>query len=162
NLASVVFFGLVAGAPWVAGRIVHRRRLNEARLEEEKAAAEEAIADERSRIARELHDVVAHAISVIVLQARGGRKQLDSSPEQTRAALDAVEVTAAQALAEMRRLLGLLRETDDAVTLAPQPTLARLAELVEHVRDAGLPVELAFEGTPRELPPGVDLSAYRI
>ncbi len=77
NLAGVVFFSLVIGGPWVAGRIVRRRRLNEARLEREKAEAEAAIAEERTRIARELHDVVAHAISVIVLQARGGRRVLD-------------------------------------------------------------------------------------
>jgi signal transduction histidine kinase len=159
---AILFFGIFAGTPWAIGRAIRHRRLRESQLEREKAEAEAAIVDERARIARELHDVVAHAISVIVLQARGGRKQLVSSPEQTREALDAIEVTASQALAEMRRLLGLLRESEGDVALAPQPTLARLDELVGQVRNAGLPVELEIEGTPRELAPGVDLSAYRI
>ncbi len=105
---------------------------------------------------------MAHAISVIVLQARGGRKLLDEEPDEARQALDAIERTASQALDEMRRLLGLLRESDEELALTPQPTLARLHDLVTHVRDAGLPVELAVEGEPTELPPGVDLSAYRI
>jgi len=161
-LGGMLFFGVLFGAPWAFGRVIRRRRLREQQLEREKAEAEAAIADERVRIARELHDVVAHAISVIVLQARGGRKQLDAGPEQTRDALDAIETTASQALAEMRRLLGLLRETDDDVARTPQPTLARLDELVGQVRDAGLPVELVVHGTPHDLPPGVDLSAYRI
>jgi signal transduction histidine kinase len=161
-LGGMLFFGTLFATPWIIGRVIRHRRLREQQLEREKAEAEAAIADERVRIARELHDVVAHAISVIVLQARGGRKQLDSAPEQTRDALDAIEVTASQALAEMRRLLGLLRETDEDVARTPQPTLARLDELVGQVREAGLPVELVVHGTPHELPPGVDLSAYRI
>ncbi len=162
NVAAAVYFALITGSPWVAGRIVRRRRLNEARLEREKEAAEAAIVEERARIARELHDVVAHAISVIVLQARGGRKLIDEEPEEARQALDAIERTASQALVEMRRLLGLLRESDEQLVLAPQPTLARLDDLVRQVREAGLPVELAVEGEPAELPPGVDLSAYRM
>jgi len=162
DLGAILFFGFLFGTPWAAGRAIRHRRLNEVRLEREKADAEAAIAEERTRIARELHDVVAHAISVIVLQARGGRKLLDAEPEEARQALDAIERTASQALGEMRRLLGLLRESDEELALAPQPTLARLDDLVQGVRDAGLPVELAIEGEPTELPPGVDLSAYRI
>lgn len=162
NAAAFVFFSLVAGGPWLAGRVVRRRRLNEARLEREKAHAEAAIVEERTRIARELHDVVAHAISVIVLQARGGRRMLDDDLEETRRALDAIERTASQALAEMRRLLGLLRESDEEIALAPQPSLARLEALAADVRDAGLPVEVEVVGDPIDLPPGVDLSAYRI
>ena len=162
NIAGLVFFGLLAGGPWVAGRIVHRRRSNEARLEREKAEAEAAITEERARIARELHDVVAHAISVIVLQARGGRKVLEADPEEARQAFDAIDRTASAALAEMRRLLGLLRESDEGLALAPPPTLSRLDELVAQVREAGLPVEVAIEGERAALPPGVDLSAYRI
>jgi signal transduction histidine kinase len=162
DLGGLLFFGFLFATPWFAGRAIRRRRLREAQLEKEKLAAESAIAEERTRIARELHDVVAHAISVIVLQARGGRKLLDEEPSETRQALDAIERTATQALGEMRRLLGLLREGDAELALAPQPTLARLDELVAEVRDAGLPVELAVEGQPAELPPGVDLSAYRI
>lgn len=162
NVAAVVFFALLTGAPWVAGRIVRRRRVNEERLEREKVQAEAAIVEERSRIARELHDVVAHAISVIVLQARGGRKLLDSEPAEARVALDAIERTASQALAEMRRMLELLREGDEQLALAPQPSLSQLDLLAERVRAAGLPVEVQVRGEPVGLPPGVDLSAYRI
>ena len=162
NVSAFVYFSLIAGGPWVAGRVVRRRRLSEARLEREKAAAEAAIVEERARIARELHDVVAHAIGVIVLQARGGRRLLDEEPDETRQALDTIDRTASQALEEMRRLLGLLRESNEQLALAPPPTLARLDELVVRVRGAGLPVELTIEGEPAELPPGVDLSAYRI
>lgn len=159
---GMLFFGVLFGTPWVIGRVIRHRRLREAQLEQEKAKAEAAIAEERTRIARELHDVVAHAISVIVLQARGGRKLLDEEPEETRSALDAIERTASQALGEMRRLLGLLRESKDELALAPQPSLARLDDLVGQVRQAGLPVEVTIEGIPTDLPPGVDLSAYRI
>jgi signal transduction histidine kinase len=162
NLGGVLFFTLLFGSPWVAGRVIRRRRLNETRLEREKEEAQAAIAEERTRIARELHDVVAHAISVIVLQARGGRKLLDDEPEETRQALDAIERTASQALGEMRRLLGLLRENGEDLTLVPQPSIAHLDRLTSQVSAAGLPVELSIEGAPVELPPGVDLSAYRI
>jgi signal transduction histidine kinase len=162
NLSAVLFFSLLFGAPWLAGRVVRRRRLNERRLEREKEKAEAAIVEERGRIARELHDVVAHAISVIVLQARGGRRLLDTDPRETRSALDTIERTGQQALGEMRRLVGLLRESDEQLALAPQPSLTRLDALAEQVRAAGLPVEIAVEGEPVELPPGVDLSAYRI
>jgi signal transduction histidine kinase len=162
SLGGLLFFGFLFGAPWAAGRAIRHRRLREQQLEQEKSEAEAAIAEERTRIARELHDVVAHAISVIVLQARGGRRLLDAEPEETREALDAIERTATQALDEMRRLLGLLRESDAELALAPQPSLARLDALVDQVREAGLPVELSIEGKPTELPPGIDLSAYRI
>ena len=162
NFRGAIFFTMLFGAPWLAGVVVRRRRDNEARLERERDAAEAAVVEERARIARELHDVVAHAISVIVLQARGGRRLLDTEPGETRSALDAIEHTGQQALVEMRRLVGLLRETDEGAALAPQPTLAQLDQLVEHVRSAGLPVEVEREGSPVELPPGVDLSAYRI
>jgi signal transduction histidine kinase len=96
------------------------------------------------------------------LQARGGRRLLDSEPEETRGALDTIEHTGQQALVEMRRLVGLLRESDGELALAPQPTLSQLDHLIEQVRAAGLPVELTIEGSPVELPTGVDLSAYRI
>ncbi len=161
-LGGVIFFTLLFGAPWVTGRVVRRRRLNEARLERERDSATEAISEERARIARELHDVVAHAISVIVLQARGGRRLLDEDPDETRQALATIEHTGQQALTEMRRLVGLLREGDAGIGLDPQPGLARLEALVGRVRDAGLPVDLEVEGTAVPLPPGVDLSAYRI
>lgn len=162
SVPDVAFITMILGGAWAAGWAIRRRRTRELELERERAAAEAAIADERARIARELHDVVAHAISVIVLQARGGRKLLDEEPDEARQALDAIERTAAQALAEMRRLLGLLRERDEQLVLAPQPSMARVRDLVQQVRDAGLAVDLAVEGEPVDLPPGVDLSAYRI
>ena len=162
GFGGIVFFTLLFGAPWLAGYVVQRRRVSEARMRRERDAAVAAIVDERARIARELHDVVAHAISVIVLQARGGRRLLDTEPDETRGALDTIEHTGKQALAEMRRLVGLLREGDEELALTPQPTLSQLDHLVEQVRAAGLPVDVSIEGDPVDLPPGVDLSAYRI
>jgi signal transduction histidine kinase len=162
SFAAIIFFTLLFGGPWVAGHVVQRRRVGEARMRHERDAAEAAIVEERARIARELHDIVAHAISVIVLQARGGRSLLDSEPDETRGALDTIEHTGQQALVEMRRLVGLLRASDERLELAPQPTLSQLRHLVDQVRAAGLPVELSIEGSPVAIPPGVDLSAYRI
>jgi signal transduction histidine kinase len=161
-LEGIVFYTLLFGLPWVAGRAVGRRRLSEGRLAQEKARAQAAIAEERARIARELHDVVAHAISVIVLQARGGRRVLEAEPADAREAFATIERTGHQALEEMRRLLGMLRATDEQLALAPQPSLKQLDRLVEQVQSAGLPVQVVIEGDPRELAPGVDLSAYRI
>jgi signal transduction histidine kinase len=162
NVAAVIFFALVFGGPWVAGRAIRHRRLREQRLEREKAEAEAAIVEERGRIARELHDVVAHSISVMVLQARGGRRTIDADPGEAREAFDVIEGTGHQALEEMRRLLGMLRTSDEELALAPQPSLEQLETLVAQVRGAGLPVEVVVEGEPAQLPPGVDLSAYRI
>jgi signal transduction histidine kinase len=167
---AYVFFALVVGGPWAAGRAIRYRRLSERRLERRATTAERereeraraAVAEERTRIARELHDVVAHAISIIVVQARGGRRSLDDEPEEAREAFDAIEATGAQALDEMRRLLGLLRRDDAEFALAPQPSLASLPALAAQVSEAGLPVEVSIEGERRELPPGVDLSAFRI
>ena len=159
---NVVFFSLIFGAPWIAGRAVRQRRLNDRELEQEKTRAATAIVEERTRIARELHDVVAHSISVMVIQARGGRRVLESDPADARDALAVIERTGQQALDEMRRLVGMLRSGDETLPLAPQPSLKELSTLVEQVRAAGLPVQVAVEGEPRDLPPGVDLSAFRI
>ena len=159
---TIVFFSLVLGAPWAAGRAVRQRRLNDLELEHEKARTTAAIVEERARIARELHDVVAHSISVMVIQARGGRRMLESHPAEARAAFGVIEWTGQQALEEMRRLVGMLRSGQGSLPLAPQPSLKELDTLVEHVRAAGLPVEIAVEGQPRNLPPGIDLSAFRI
>ncbi|HET9675611.1 MAG TPA: histidine kinase [Gaiellaceae bacterium] len=163
NIGGFLFFAFFIGGPFVAGWVIRIRREREHSLvaeREERARA--AVAEERTRIARELHDVVAHAVSVIVLQARGARHALDNEPRDAREAVDAIESTAAGALAEMRRLLGMLRADDETLALAPQPSLAGLEALAEQVREAGLPIELRIEGEARELPPGVDLSAYRI
>jgi len=163
GFGDVAFFVVFFGAPIVAGRVFRRRAERERVLvDAHESRTAEAIADERARIARELHDVVAHAISVIVLQARGGRRMLHEAPDETRSALDAIEHAGEQALTEMRRLLGMLRAADERAALDPQPGLDRLGELAGQVASAGLPVELRIEGEPVELPPGVDVSAYRI
>ena len=160
DFGDVVFFSVVFGGVWLAGRAIRRRRLRERDLIVERdEGARAAVAEERARIARELHDVVAHAISVIVLQARGARHAEGAERD---AALDAIESTGAKALAEMRRLLHMLRADDEAVALAPTPSLEQIDHLLAQVRDAGLPVELLIGGETRPLPPGVDVSAYRI
>jgi signal transduction histidine kinase len=169
-LVSLLFFGGIYGGTWVAGIAVgrHRRRTGHAEARAGRAEAEreqrarQAVAEERTRIARELHDVVAHAISVIVLQAKGGRRMLAIEPDQSRQALDTIVDSGEQALTEMRRLLGMLRRSDDEIAMAPLPSLRHLDVLVEQVSGAGLPVELRVEGEPVPLPAGIDLSAYRI
>jgi signal transduction histidine kinase len=120
------------------------------------------VIDERQRIARELHDVVGHALGVIVVQAGAERATLASPSPSTHETLRTIERTGRAALSEMRRLLALMREDDEAVALAPQPSLDELPALIDNVRAAGLPVDLHTEGAPHVLAPGVDLSAYRI
>jgi signal transduction histidine kinase len=157
-------------AAWLAGFAVglRARQAREAetrfRLAEERrrVEAETAVAKERARIARELHDVVAHSISVMTLQAAGVRRLLRDDQARERDALGTVEETGREALAEMRRLLGILRGEDDGAELQPQPGLARLQALAAETRDGGFPVELSVEGDPYEVPAGVDLSAYRV
>ena len=140
--------------------------------------AARAVQQERERIARELHDVVTHHVSVVVIQAGAAQRSLDKRPEQVREALAAIEQTSRQALVDMRRMLGILGEPTVAVRgtdgigepatgaplngLEPMPGLDRIGELFERVRAAGLPVEVAISGTPRPLDAGVELSAYRI
>jgi signal transduction histidine kinase len=160
GFADFAFFTMFFAGPFVIGWVIRRRAEGERALEQH--AAREAVTEERARIARELHDVVAHAISVIVLQARGGRRMLDADPAETLAALDTIERAGEQALGEMRRLLGMLREVDHQPAFDPQPGLARLADLAAELARTGLPVEVAIEGEPVELPPGIDVSAYRI
>jgi signal transduction histidine kinase len=170
---SDIFFAMAfCGSPYAAGLTWRLRTEREAVLtarneELRRAQAENerrAIAAERARIARELHDVVSHAISVTVLQARGGRKLVGRDDDAVRRALDAIEQTNAAALGDMRRLLAVLRDTDtdpDA-RQAPQPSLASLDVLLEQVRSSGLRVDTAISGPTGTIPPGVDLSAYRI
>jgi signal transduction histidine kinase len=160
NVSGFLFFSFWICGPFLVGFVIRIRRERERLLASERdEKARAAVAEERTRIARELHDVVAHAISVIVLQARGARHAEGSERDD---ALDAIEATGETALTEMRRLLHMLRADDEDVLLAPQPSLAQLEQLAAQVRDAGLPVELHIHGEPRELPPGVDVSAYRI
>jgi signal transduction histidine kinase len=156
-----IFFLVFAGTPFVAGILFRRRRDRDARMT---VLAEDAVAAERGRIARELHDVVAHAISVVVVQARAGRRQLTAEDAAARSAFDAIEHAGEQALVEMRRLLALLHEADQREEhgLTPQAGLGRLDTLAQEMTASGLSVEVRREGRPVELPPGVDLSAYRI
>jgi signal transduction histidine kinase len=160
-------FALVA---WVAGRgLSTRARLTE-ELHEAAVRAQEAHeaeiaragADERRRIAREMHDVVAHSVSVMVVQAGGARRILERDPRRAIEAAARIEDVGRAAMVEMRRLLGVLHHGEDETGRAPQPTLRELDRLVESSRAAGLPVTLAVEGDPRPLPPGKDLAAYRV
>jgi signal transduction histidine kinase len=164
-IAGVVAFSWIVGLS-LSERTRRTAELEEraARLERERdAEARAAVAEERSRIAREMHDVVAHSLSVMVVQAEAAEEMLGVDPERARTPLVAVQDTGRAALGELRRMLGVLREKDaSGVALAPQPGLAGLDELVDHVRAAGLPVSVRVEGEPRPLPPGIDLSAYRI
>ena len=126
-----------------------------------RAEARQAVAEERTRIARELHDVVAHSMSVVVVQASAAQRVMASDPDRAREALASIEVTGRDSLGEMRRILGALRGDDDA-PLAPQPGLEQFAQLVRHCEEAGLPVEVELAGSPRELPAGIELATYRI
>jgi signal transduction histidine kinase len=148
--------GLVALSPWLAGRVVRSRSLRTAALE--RAAASE----ERQRIARELHDVVAHGVVLMVLQAQGARRILDQDPDRAREALEAIEETGKNAVAEIRRSLGILREDGARAELAPQPTLDDLGALVADMRRAGLQVDLRVSGAQRPLDDAIGRSAYRI
>jgi signal transduction histidine kinase len=168
-LASILFVG-PAAISWVLGDSMRYRRAyllaledRAARLEAERdAQAQVAAAAERARIARELHDVIAHNVSVMVVQADGAGYALQREPERTRQALAAISQTGRDALTEMRRLLGVLRDGDDGAHLAPQPGLAELRELVDQARSAGMSVSLTVEGEPRQLPEGAELAAYRV
>jgi signal transduction histidine kinase len=162
-------FGAIA---WLAGRAVRTRtrlteELHEAAVREQEAhelQALRAAAEERRRIAREMHDVVAHSVSVMVVQAGGARRILDRDPERAVAAAAQIERTGREALAEMRRLLGVIHREDDDEhdARAPQPTMAGVGALVARAKEAGLPVELHVDGERRPLPAGLDLAAFRV
>jgi signal transduction histidine kinase len=167
---EVVWTCAIVTAAWLAGRTVRTRtrlteELHEAALHAEEAREAEtraAVADERRRIAREMHDIVAHSVSVMVVQAGGARRILDRDVDRAVEAAERIEDTGRAALLEMRRLLGILSAGEDDAHHAPQPTLEALDALVEGARTAGLPVSLRIEGERRALPPGVDLAAYRV
>jgi signal transduction histidine kinase len=137
-------------------------RLNRQLAAERESRARWAVAEERSRIARELHDVIAHAVSVMVVQAGAARRVAGGRPDQAKDAMTLIESTGRQALVEMRGLVGVLRDFDEPTSLDPQPRLADVATLVERSRASGLDVTLEVRGEPRPLPTGIDLSAYRI
>jgi signal transduction histidine kinase len=170
-IGDVIFTSLLVAAPWLAGQAFRSRALRArelggraARLEKELAeSARSAVADERARIARELHDVIAHSISVMTVQAGAARLLLDDEPDQAEHALLRVEETGRDTLAEMRRLLGVLRRDMVAQDgLEPRPSLDRLDALLDHYRAAGLEVELDRQGPQRTLPAGLDQAAYRV
>lgn len=169
-IAVLTQFLVTAGPLWL-GREVHERRRRIEELEERAERAERereqrarrAVDEERARIARELHDVVAHQMTVMTIQAEGARRIATEADPRIREALDTIKATGHSALAEMRRVVGLLREKGgESPELAPLPKLADLGALVEQVRSAGVPVGLSVEGESRPLADGVELSAYRI
>ena len=171
--ADVLFsIPLILVLPIVGARTMRSRTLLTAALAEQtqrleaqrEAQARDAVAGERRRIARELHDMVAHAVSEMVVQAGAARRTVAATGpgDEARDAIAGIEATGRVALGEMRRLLGVLRRGDESLALAPQPTLARVDGLVASMRGRGLPVELAIEGDAVVLPPGLDLTAYRV
>src|SRR5215213_4489755 len=168
--AFLLFMGIIAVA-WMLGHFVGDRQVYAAQLEERTAELEQAreelarraVVEERLRLARELHDVVAHAMSVIAVQSGVGAHVAASRPQEVGKALAAIEATSRAALEELRRLLGVLRQdSEPQASLTPVPGLADLDSLLAEVAKVGLAVRLRVEGTPSPLPPGVDLSAYRI
>jgi signal transduction histidine kinase len=167
---GVVAVAVWTVAVWAAGRVEGASRRQAERLEdtaarlarERDALARLAAIDERSRIARDLHDSVAHTVSVIVLQAGAAEQVLASAPDKARAAARAVEAKGREALGELRELLCVLHDDEEATPRAPQPSLSGLDTLIAEVAHTGLPVELHVQGKPSTLPVGVDVSAYRI
>ena len=164
EVQSYVFSaGIVALAPWLAGRATHARDLRTRAFQRERdQRGRTAASEERQRIARELHDVVAHGVMLMVLQAQGARRILEHDRERVLEALLAIEDTGQTALTEMRQSLGVLRDNGEPTELEPQPRLSDLGGLVDEMRAAGLRVELDVRGPERELADGIDRSAYRI
>jgi signal transduction histidine kinase len=153
-----------------AGRIIRARELTHTRVrthaERLESAQDEtiraALIEERARIARELHDIVAHSVSVMVIQAGAAEDLLNRDPERARVPLLSIQESGGHAIGELRRMLGLLRDAQAEPMLAPQPGASEIGELIEQMSELGLPVELRVEGTPRALPPGVELTAFRV
>lgn len=169
KLTLALLTAIVAGT-WILGLHMRTRRAylrsveeRAARLERERdTEVQMAMAAERARIARELHDVIAHNVSVIVVQADGASYTIDTDAGRAGQALETISATGRQALAEMRRLLGVLRESDDAGAYAPQPGVAQLDDLVEQVRSSGLAVTFAVDGAPPAMSEGRQLTVFRI
>jgi signal transduction histidine kinase len=170
QILAILYHLFLFGAAWWIGDIFRARREREDELKqrtieleyEREENARRAVIEERVRIARELHDVVAHHVSVIGVQAGAARRVLEKQPDKARESMSVIEKSSREAVSEMQRLLGLLRQDDGSAQLAPQPGLDQLTSLVEEIKIAGLPVELVIEGERRPLSPGVDLSTYRI
>jgi len=156
RIANILLNLILFGGAWWVGDIFRTSR------EREEENARQAVINERVRIARELHDVVAHHVSVMGIQAGGARRILPQQPEKAKEALSLIESSSRQAVSELHRLLGFVRQGQQTHELSPQPSLRQLSALVNDMQDAGLPVEVKTEGVERSLPPGIDLSAYRI
>jgi signal transduction histidine kinase len=170
TIDNFVFSLLLAGGPFLVGRIVNAR-IELARELREKARRVEresdekkklAVAEERARIAREMHDVVAHNVSVMVVQASAARRMIDHDPDRAREALTSVEQTGREALSEMRKMLDVLRSDGEGAALEPQPSIDELEALLDLAREAGLDVDLEVEGERRRVSSSVDLSTFRI
>ena len=170
RIFSMFWNYFIFAAAWWFGDVIRTRRERSMKLEEQaiqlarerEENARRAVLDERVRIARELHDVVAHHVSVMGVQAGAARRVLEKQPEKAREVLSLIETSSRQAVAELHRLLGFLRGGPNTDTLAPQPSMKGLGILAGEMQEAGLPVEVKIEGKERPLPRGIDLSAYRI
>jgi signal transduction histidine kinase len=148
---------------WLLGALVRSRVQNaEQRRLRRQEMATRAVTEERNRIARELHDVIGHSVSIMTVQASAVRRRLNDDQASEREALETVETTGRQALAEMRRMVGVLRQSGEAADREPAPGLTELPRLVDQFRSAGLPVDVAVTGQARPLAPGLDLTAYRL
>jgi len=166
QFGSYVFYAVA----WFLGKTIRHRNERSRRLADRAttleqtrdAEVEQAVSDERSRMARELHDVVSHSVSLMTLQAGAARQAMDVHPQRARQQLLGIESTGREAMVEMRRLLGLLRDAPDGPALEPQPSLRHLDLLVERMKEAGMPVVLSADDIPPSMPRGVDLTAYRI
>ena len=170
-LGDLIYMTVLNTSGWAIGRIVRRWReqalaleQRTAELEQERAWREQvAVAQERNRIARELHDVIAHSVSLMVVQAAAAEQMLQSDPPRAREPICRIQESGRQAVLELRRLLGILRpEEEEEASLAPHPTLRDLRAMVDRACDAGLSVELDIRGAQRDLAPGIELTAYRL
>jgi signal transduction histidine kinase len=170
SIDNYLMIALLLGGAWNLGRMLRRRLMQAVALErralqaerEREDAARAAVAEERGRIARELHDIVAHGLSLMIIQAAAAEQVLDRDPQRVVGPLRAIQSTGREALGDMQRLLGILRVADSEVERVPQPSLAHVDRLVAQLTDAGLPVELRVEGDVRPLPAGLDMCGYRV
>jgi signal transduction histidine kinase len=163
TVSNIPFIWIPFGASYLAGRAFRARHLSAHRLEAERdETIQAAVAEERNRIARELHDIVAHSVSVMVVQAGAAEDLLERDPSRAAEPLRSIQETGRQAVGELGRMLALLRRDRSELARSPQPGTAQLGELVDQIAKIGVPVGLEIEGAPRPLPPGVELAAFRI
>lgn len=172
DLPAAAIFGIAAIhlTAAVAGEVVYERRQRLAALEqravraeaERELLAQQAVLDERTRIARDLHDIVSHGMSVMVVQAGAAQRVVDAHPDQARQALEHIQITGRLALGDMRRMLGVLRDDDGSVELSPQPTIDDVHDIVDHCVEAGIPTELIIDGERHDAAAGAEMTSYRI